>query len=313
MDLLRAVAFLLAAGSALAAALALGGVISDKLDLFAQVAPAWLVCGLAALIMGSLVGQNRPGLALAAFAAIASTLLIAPDVVARLAQRTVPPRAQTVKLVQFNVWDNNRNPAATARWLADEKADILVLEEFGNHAVPKALAADYPFATECARDCGTIILSRTPPTGSGPISWPGLGSRHAGAWASFGTGAGAFTVAGTHYHWPIPPGPQADQIRRFTAALGPFDRQSLIIAADVNLNPWSFRLRRQDRAFAIPRITHAIFTWPAGSVTRWRLALPFPVLAVDQVWAGPAWKVVSVDRGPLLGSDHYPIVAVLTR
>ena len=75
----------------------------------------------------------------------------------------------------------------------------------------------------------------------------------------------------------------------------------------------AFRLRRQDKAFAIPRITHAIFTWPAGPVTRWRLALPFPVLAVDQIWAGPSWKVVSVARGPLLGSDHYPIVAVLTR
>lgn len=313
MDFLRAVAFLLAAGSALAAALSLGGSVSDKLDLFAQAAPAWLVASLVALLALALTGAGRVGLALAAFALIVSIALIAPDVVAGLAPRHPTGTGQTLKIVQFNIWDRNRDPAATAAWLRGQGADILVLEEFGDGAVPTALADAYPYATLCAPGCATLILSRMPISASGAIDWPGLGPRHSGAWAGFGHGADAFVVAGAHYRWPIPAGPQREQARRFVAALAPFDRKSLIVAGDFNLNPWSFGLRRQDRALGIPRITHVLFTWPAGPISHWRLNLPFPVLAVDQIYAGTDWKVVSVSRGPLLGSDHYPVVAVLTR
>jgi endonuclease/exonuclease/phosphatase (EEP) superfamily protein YafD len=315
MDLVRAIAFLLAAGSALAAALALGGAINDKLDLFAQAAPAWLAGGLIAAIVLVLVSGARVGLGLAAFAFAASAALVAPDVIAGFTQRRVAPERQILKVIQMNVWDRNRDPVATANWLRDQKADIVILEELGDRSVPMRLADPYPFSTPCTPDCATVILSKVPPADVGIIDWPGLGPRHTGAWATFGAGADAdaFTVAGTHYQWPIPPGPQRAQARKFMDALAPFDRQSLIIAGDFNLNPWSFGLRRQDHELKIPRITHAIFTWPAGPISHWRLHLPFPILAVDQIYAGTTWKVVSVSRGPLLGSDHYPIVAVLTR
>ena len=313
MDLLRAVAFLLAAGSALAAALSLGGAVSDRLDLFAQVAPAWLVASLVALIALALTGAGRAGVVLAAFALIVSIALIAPDVIAGLAPRHAERGRQTLKVVQLNVWDRNRNPAATEAWLRAQKADILVLEEFGDGSVPAALADAYPYGTPCAPGCATAILSRMPLSASGIIDWPGLGPRHTGAWASFGQGPDAFVVAGAHYRWPIPAGPQREQARRFVAELAPFDRKSLIVAGDFNLNPWSFGLRRQDKALGIPRISHALFTWPAGPISHWRLNLPFPVLAVDQIYAGPGWKVVSVTRGPVLGSDHYPLVAILSR
>lgn len=313
MDLLRAVAFLLAAGSALAAAVSLGGVVDDKLDLFAQFAPVWLATGLIALAVLAMTGGGRFGLALAVFAVLGSAALVGPDVIAGFNRPPVAPQRRTLKLIQLNVWDHNRDPAATARWLGQEKADIVVLEELGDRSVPLALADIYPYGTTCAPDCATVILAKTPPSATGVIDWPGLGRRHTGAWAMFGEGADTFAVAGIHYLWPIPPGPQRAQARKFAAALAQLDKQSLIVAGDFNLNPWSFGLRRQDRAFGIPRITHGLFTWPAGPISHWRLRLPFAILAIDQIYAGPAWKVVSVSRGPLLGSDHYPIVAVLTR
>lgn len=313
MDLVRAVAFLLAAGSALAAALSLGGAISDKLDLFAQAAPAWLAGGVIAVTVLALAGGSGVGLGLATFAVIASAVLVAPDLVAGLTQRQVAPARMTLKIVQLNVWDRNRDSAATAAWLREQNADILVLEELGDRAVPMALVDAYPYSTICTPDSATVILSRTPPRASGTINWPGLGRRHSGAWATFGKGADAFSVAGTHYKWPVPPGPQRSQASKFAAVLSQFDRRSLIVAGDFNLNPWSFNLRRQDRAFGIPRITHGMFTWPAGPIPHWRLNLPFAVLALDQIYAGRDWRVVKVSRGPMLGSDHYPVVAVLTR
>ena len=313
MDLVRAVAFLLAAGAALAAALSLGGAVSDKLDLFAQIAPVWLVAGLLALLVLALNGGGRTGVALALFAVAVSAGLIAPDLIAGFAQLRVAPERQTIRIVQFNLWDRNRDPAATARWLRDEKADVLVLEELGDRSIPQMLTGDYPYQTSCMPDCATIILSRIPAVDSGVIAWPGLGPRHTGAWATLGKGPSAFTVAGTHYQWPVPVGPQQAQARQFAQSLAPFDHKSLIVAGDFNLNPWTFGLRRQDKTFGLTRVTHAIFTWPAGPISHWRLHLPFAILAVDHVYAGSDWKVVSVSRGPLLGSDHYPVIAVLTR
>ena len=63
----------------------------------------------------------------------------------------------------------------------------------------------------------------------------------------------------------------------------------------------------------IARLTHALFSWPAAPVTRSRLRSPFALLAIDHIYAGADWKPVNVARGARLGSDHYPIVAILTR
>ena len=202
MDLLRAVAFLLAAGSALAAAVSLGGVVDDKLDVFAQFAPVWLTTGLIALAVLAMTGGGRFGLALAVFAILGSAALIAPDVMAGFNRPHVAPESRTLKLIQLNVWDHNRDPAATARWLGQEKADIVVLEELGDRSVPLALADAYPYGTTFAPDCATVILAKTPPSATGVIDWPGLSRRHTGAWAMFGKGADTFAIAGVHYLWP---------------------------------------------------------------------------------------------------------------
>ena len=34
---------------------------------------------------------------------------------------------------------------------------------------------------------------------------------------------------------------------------------------------------------------------------------------LDQVYAGAQWKTVSIERGPRLASDHYPVIVVLRR
>ena len=313
MDLIRAVAFLLGAAAAAAAALAVCGAFSDRLDTFAQASPLWFAMALAALILQLLAGSERWTLAPALAAMAITALLMAPDLAAGLSAPRAAPARQTIKLIQFNLWDRNRDPAATARWILSQDPDIVVLEELGAGQVPAALAARYPHHSPCEPTCATIILSKAPQTAGEAMDWPGLGPRHEGAWATFGQGEDAFTVAGVHYTWPIPPGPQRDQARRFADDLAGFDRRSLIVAGDFNMNPWSWALKRQDARLGIPRLTHAIFTWPAGPISHWRLNLPFAALAIDHIYAGPAWKAVSVSRGPVLGSDHYPIVAVLTR
>jgi endonuclease/exonuclease/phosphatase (EEP) superfamily protein YafD len=95
--------------------------------------------------------------------------------------------------------------------------------------------------------------------------------------------------------------------------LDAFDRESLIVCGDFNSTPWSAALLRQDRLFRLERRTRALLTWPVQPYTRFRLTSPLPFLALDHIYAGPAWETVSVRAGPRLGSDHLPVVAVLRR
>ncbi|MGH6992688.1 MAG: endonuclease/exonuclease/phosphatase family protein, partial [Caulobacteraceae bacterium] len=174
----------------------------------------------------------------------------------------------------------------------------------------------YPFQTSCRPrpTCTTLILSKSPPEASGVFPTPDGNPLHSGAWASFGTGAGAFTVAATHLTWPFPPGRQQSQADRLAGELKRFDRSSLILAGDFNSTPWSFTLRRLDDQLGLVRRTHALFSWPVRTYgRRHRLSSPFPFLPIDQVYAGDSWKTVSVKLGPTLGSDHLPVIVVLTR
>ncbi len=318
MELIRAVAFLIAAASALAATLGLGGAFSDRLDVFAQLTPFWLVGGLIAVVLQFIAGgDGRLAFFSGAIAVVICAGLMAPELVAKATTRTGRGVGGELKIIQFNLWDHNKDPATTARWIASQNADIVVVEEAGEKGgeVIKKLAALYPYRAGCPEgdDCATLILSKVAPRESGDFAWPGLGERHANAWATFGEGADVFSVVGTHYPWPVPAGPLQTHCRKLATLLGRFDRDRLIVAGDFNATPWSFALRRQDSLFGLERRTRMLATWPAAGITRRKLTTPLPLLAIDHLYAGAAWRTVSVTRGPRLGSDHYPVVVELER
>jgi len=317
MEAIRAATLVLAIASALAALLCLGGAVSGRLDIFTHFAPFYLAGAAAALLIGLAGGPpNRVTLICAGLAVAICGLLVVPELIARLTQDHATPGARTLKIVQFNLWDRNTDAAATARWIAAENPDIVVVEEAQQAAasIPIALKGQYPFSTTCdpPRACPTTILSKLQPSAGGGLASPGTPARWWGAWATF-PGADGFTVIGTHYRWPFPPGPQAAQAARLAEFASQFDRRSLIVAGDFNSTPWSFFLRRQDARFGLERRTRAIFTWPAAPVTRRRLKIPGPFLPIDHIYAGQAWRTVSARRGPKVGSDHFPVVVVLTR
>jgi endonuclease/exonuclease/phosphatase (EEP) superfamily protein YafD len=82
----------------------------------------------------------------------------------------------------------------------------------------------------------------------------------------------------------------------------------MILTGDLNTTPWSFGLQRLDRTLGLVRRDRALSTYPAQLFGRpW----PLPFLAIDHVYAGPGWATVKVERGPWLGSDHYPVIVTL--
>ena len=246
---------------------------------------------------------------------MASTILIAPEALAALRAPRDAIAHPALRIVEFNLWAHNRDQGATAEWILGQDADIVVLEEAfgGTERIMARLRERYRFETACIHNpCSSVIMSRIRPTATGGMDHEPGRPRLAGAWATFDGPGGPFTVVGAHLTWPYPAGPQRAQMDQLAGTLRRFPRERLIVAGDFNAAPWSFALHAQDLAFGIPRYTRALPSWPAAPYTRWRIELPFPVLPIDHVYAGPGWSQVRVVRGPRLGSDHYPLMVTLS-
>ncbi|WP_165187604.1 endonuclease/exonuclease/phosphatase family protein [Caulobacter soli] len=294
-----------------------GGMFSGKLDALTHLAPIWLACGVAGLVLGAVFtheAERKAIIGLSATAIIAIGLLMAPELLSAARSPAKTPEARPLKLIQFNVWAENHDPQETLNWIRAQNADVVMLEEAGGQSwsIVMALRKVYPYAVSCDGDryCDTWIFSRLPIVARRGFYQDGRGLP--GAWATLRRPDGDFTVAATHYTWPLPAGSQLAQSRRLISLLKPFPRDSLIVTGDFNSTPWSWSLRRQDKALGLERRTRALASWPTGRFSR-VTGSPFPILPIDHVYAGKAWKTVKVERGPSLGSDHRPVVVTLAR
>ena len=304
-------AWLLALGATLMGWASLDGGRSRTLDILTHFAPAPLAAALLALGLWWATGRRGRLLpALAVTALVPPLLLMGPEIAAGMRRpQPAPPGAEQIKVLQFNLFTRNTDVRATTDYILRTDPDIILLQEAQGNAVAivKALAGHYPYSVSCYREyhCDPRILMKTPPLARSREN-PGPKEKDADigrvAWARTTTAAGTpYTAVTVHFGWPGPRGAQENNRRRFLRELATLPREGLIIAGDFNSTPWSFAMRRQDRAFAIPRRTRAVATWPAI----------LPVLPIDHLYAAPEWRTVSVERGPRLGSDHRPTLTTL--
>lgn len=321
MGVLRLVLIRMAAATALAlvvagaagALAANGGRISDRLDIAAHFAPIQLWMVLAGAGLTLLTPRSRLRMATLGIAAVGAPLallLIWPELT-RPETRAPAGAVADLKVIQFNVWGGrNRDLERTLDWLYAQDADVVVMQE----VKPRVLEAverrgGYHVTCERRYRCQTVILSKQAPLVTG-VPRVDEGARVPSARATLPLRGGTnFTVVGVHYTWPIPAGPQQAQGRRLAAMIGQLPKERLIVSGDFNSTPWSFSRRREDRAFGLERRTRMLFSWPAARSGA--AASPLPFLPIDHVYAGPAWRTVSVERGPRLGSDHYPVIVRL--
>ena len=175
------------------------------------------------------------------------------------------------------------------------------------------VAPNYPYAVDCVgqmRRCSTVILSKTAPLASGGLALgdpENRGGLSAG-WVRFDHAGGPFTLIGVHLLRPWPYGDQSGELAQLTRFIAAQDRNRLIVTGDFNLPPWTFGMKRLERDIANPRLSRALPTWPAPGVGldhHWFLP---PVLPLDHVFAGRGWSLAGLARGPVLGSDHLPLV-----
>jgi len=315
LDLIRAGLLLAAFGSAALSLMALGGRISPLLDIASHFALPGLLASVLAWVLALLVTRKgeRSALWLAVVGTLCWGLLLAPDYAARLTAKRAPAGEQTIKIVQFNLWAVNSDRAGSSAWILAQDPDVVVLEEVSgiSDKIVRRLAERYPYAHSCAdpSPCSTMILSKAQPLASGGQIFPGGPSNL--TWVSLQGPGGPYSLIGVHQSWPYPIADQPAQTAAVADTLKRFDPAGVIVAGDFNSTPWSAALKKQDRLFGLNRLTHALPTFPARVFGRRSFAFPAPLLPLDHVYAGRDWKVVSLKRGPRLGSDHYPLVTVL--
>jgi endonuclease/exonuclease/phosphatase (EEP) superfamily protein YafD len=314
--LFRGTALMLGLVGAGMALTCLGGAFSDRLDALTHAAPLWLAMTVGAVVLGAVSARGAERVVMVSLGGIgllACTILMGPDLWAAARFRPATVASSDLKLIQFNAWHENRNPEKSLEWLLAQDADVVVLEEGAGEslAIVKALRAHYPFAS-CDKGgrCDAWIFSRKKMLARGGAAFEG--PYLSAAWATLADAKGPFTVMGVHYTWPLPAGPQQAQSRKVTRLAANFDRRTMILAGDFNSTPWSFTLKRQDKALGLRRWTRAMASWPAGKFSRVMVA-PAPFLPIDHVYAGEAWRAVKVERGPAIGSDHRPIIITLRR
>lgn len=296
------------------------------LDVFANFGLPALSCDALLLIVWiALPWLRRDRCAAAAlFAAIvANGVLAGPELLRAIAAPQVSRASKAdLKILTFNVWNESpdRSRQRAIQTILNSGADVVALQEatgFIRYRLLGRLATVYPYHATCDSwwGCEVIILSRFPIARHGDV----LELDHTNCpltflWAEIRPANGTpFTIGSTHLGRPWPPQPRACQTVKLAAATKRLVQRDLILTGDFNAAGSSAALREQDRALApLVRRTLMLPTWPA-TLPVWDLKAPFPILALDHIYAGPAWHTVSVTSLARSSSDHYPVEITLTR
>lgn len=301
---LRGVVLPLGALSAAAAVAAQGGRFSDGLDVLTHFAPLYLAGGALTLTAAIFAHRRLAPALLGAAAVIGSLALMLPEFM-RPQSPTLPPgSAGQIKIIQFNAARDSQGLEQRTARLTAEDPDVLVVED-SRAVFQTAVTQRLGRQMACGKTCEVAIFTRAPAV---QIEAPRRGRKGLGpavTIAHLGDAIGDFAVVGVHYVWPTDLRTHAENSARLQELIKGRAPERLILAGDFNSTPWSFSRRREDAALGLERRTRALATYPANG--------PFglALLPIDHVYAGPGWRTVSVTRGPRLGSDHYPVVAVL--
>lgn len=222
-----------------------------------------------------------------------------------------------LKLVQFNVYTANPAKRRAVEWLRAEQPDLIALEEVDSAWATELaeLAPDYPYSVIEPREdnFGIALLSRLPLERARVVR-PG-GSAEIGPLpsivAELAPGGRRLRLAVTH---PLPPLEEACRAHQHAqlAALAELLRREgdapLLLAGDLNATMWSPAYADLAAALGLENARAG-----SGLLPTWPTRLPGLLrLPLDHVLCGREFAVAECRAGPYLGSDHLPLVVVVT-
>ncbi|PNG50327.1 MULTISPECIES: endonuclease/exonuclease/phosphatase family protein [unclassified Variovorax] len=213
--------------------------------------------------------------------------------------------APTFAVASANVHYSSDDPGVLLRWLETVAADaVVVMEVSPGYAAALQTQAQFPYSK---------VLPATGPFGIALLSRKPLSNvqvRQLSAGPDFITAQTEFqgravTVVALHTMPPLAPEYYLQRDRDVAAVLSEATALGApaVVAGDFNASAWSSGLQTAQR-LGFLRTTSLAPTWHS-------LFLGLMGIPIDHVLADGAWRRVSSERGPDVGSDHYPVVARL--
>ena len=243
-------------------------------------------------------------MAAAAVALVASGLLVLPELVRSTGPTAASQAAGQIKVIQLNGARANADVGRVADWLIAQRPDIVTVSE-ARHDLRDALVKRAGWKVAGAAGSLMIFTPRRYLHMDRPRPIRGRSPEFVNA--TYANPSGEIEVVTTHLNRQLGPS-VGRQITALESVAGARPRTRMILTGDFNATPWSAEIRRLDRSLGLTRRDRAVASWPAQIFgVRW----PFPFLPIDHVYAGRGWTTVSVERGPWLGSDHYPVIVTL--
>jgi endonuclease/exonuclease/phosphatase (EEP) superfamily protein YafD len=210
------------------------------------------------------------------------------------------------RALALNVHYHNHAHDELLAFVAETDPDIIVLSEVTPawQDALQPLMTEYPYFHSVGfKGNNRIIYSRLPFAGDG------LGrvedEERPSVVATLDLGETEMTIVGVHLRPPLSAGRtsqrnrQLDNLADFTRAeTGP-----MMLTGDFNITPWSpvFRDFLEQAGLKDARMGYGLApTWP----THW----PVGGIPIDHTLVSPGITIHNFQRGPNVGSDHYPII-----
>jgi endonuclease/exonuclease/phosphatase (EEP) superfamily protein YafD len=221
-----------------------------------------------------------------------------------------------LRIASANVLASNPTPERLLDFALASQPDLLLVVDAADarwRGVLAELDALYPHRApvgDLREGAPLILFSRLPIRAAGEVPTAGQRPRLLAELVLDGSGR-TLTLVGVHPSSPSPTDPRDSWVRNLQLD-GLAERveragSPVIVAGDFNTSPWSPHFRA---LLSTTRLRNAakgggwIATWP--SWLWWPARIP-----IDHVLVGGPVGVVSLETGPFIGSDHYPIVADL--
>jgi len=265
----------------------------------------FLALGGVVLLSLAFAARNRSLItAAAAFLAVTFALLLSG--LSGAAPQAPGSAERFMRVATFNLWGRNDHHLKTvAQFLAETKADAVVLEEVRGHhaAFIESLAAQYPYRVG---DNGLVILSKHRIVNDGRIDrsgepfWMSLIIR----WVRLDVNGKTVELAGVHLARPFYPELHRADVATLTSFVEG-RKDPLIVAGDFNMAPWTVQLKTFTKETGLGRFNTFYPTWPM----RWRSVPLLPLLPIDNVFASRDFAKIDTKVGPRLDSDHRPVIA----
>lgn len=217
------------------------------------------------------------------------------------------PRA--IRIVTFNAWFANHDPEGAAQWILAQQPDAVILLEVGwrSRVLLTRLALDMPHVITCrgSRPCSTVVMSRWAPLEMRGLAHGDADNRRALSAAIMRFPG--YTLVGIHLSQPWPMASHKRELGWLAKELEIVPRTRLVVAGDFNATGWSMTMRDAPSRLGLKTLPARRASWPAPSS-----GLPFPTLFdIDHALLGEGWMAARMERGPDLGSDHYPFLITL--